>query len=131
MIYPFKIFNMGKYLTVEERLKVLELKKQGMQQKNIAKVIGRSPSAVSYLINKGEYSVLRMKVDAEVPQKTKDAERPPEKDLSSLPDTVLFKHVNWAIPILIVIVIGVSSCASKRKIQHDPHPILNMKGRVL
>ena len=89
---------MGKYLTVEERLKVLELKKEGMQQKNIAKVIGRSPSAVSYLIHKGEHAVLRMKVDAEVPKKTKDTERPPENDLSSLPDHVLFKEINWAIP---------------------------------
>lgn len=89
---------MGKYLTVEERLKVLELKKQGMPQKDIAKVIGRSASAVSYLINKGEYSVLRMKVDAEVPQLTKDAMRPKDKDLSLLPDNVFFKEVKWAIP---------------------------------
>lgn len=103
---------MGKYLTVEERLKVLELKKQGMPQKDIAKVIGRSASAVSYLINKGEYSVLRMKVDAEVPQLTKDAMRPKDKDLSLLPDNVFFKEVKWAIPIMVILLF--SSCFPAR-----------------
>lgn len=88
---------MGKYLTVEERLRVLELKKEGMQQKNIAKVIGRSQSAVSYLINKGEHSVLRMKVDAQTPNKIEDV-IPEDKDLSTLEDTVLFREINWAIP---------------------------------
>jgi len=33
--------------------------------------------------------------------------------------------------IVVLLVLGLYSCASKRKIQHDPHPILNMKGRVL
>lgn len=103
---------MGKYLTVEERLRVLELKKEGMQQKNIAKAIGRSPSAVSYLINKGEHSVLRMKVDADVPKKTLDVERPTEEDLSKFPDNIFFKQIDWAIPVLLIIFF--SSCYPAR-----------------
>lgn len=89
---------MSKYLTVEERLRVLELKEDGLKQKDIAKAIGRSASAVCYLIHKGKDKVLRMKVDAEHPVRIKDAMRPLDKDLSSLPDTVLFKEVNWNIP---------------------------------
>jgi len=89
---------MGKYLTVEERLRVLELKKEGLKQKDIAKAIGRSPSAVCYLIHKGADKVLRMKVDAAVPQRIKDPFRPKDTDLSSLPDNILFKEINWNIP---------------------------------
>lgn len=91
---------MRKYLTVEERLKVIDLSEEGMAQKDIAKSIGRSNSLVSHLINSGRDKVMRMRVYANSPERKENNNIKPveEVELSSLPDSVLFKEVNWNIP---------------------------------
>jgi len=87
---------MRKYLTTEQRLKILELKKAGMRQNQIAKAIGRSQSAVCYLLKKTEDQILKMKVDAKRIEKPKVSHE--EQNLSSLSGDILFKEINWAIP---------------------------------
>jgi len=85
---------MGKYLTLEERNLVVKLHKEGIPQKDIAKLMGRSTGAICYLVNhaKDKKEFIPYK------HKTPNAERVKEMDLASLPDTKIFKHERLAIP---------------------------------
>lgn len=83
-----------KYLTREECEKIKELNRIGMKQKDIAIQIGRSPGAVSHVINaerKGEELTFHTPNVDERP-------RFAEVDLGALPDNLLFHHTPYAIP---------------------------------
>lgn len=83
-----------KYLTPEECEKTKDLARIGMKQKDIAVQIGRSPGAVSHVINaerKGEELIFHTPNVDERP-------RFAEVDLAALPDNLLFHHTPYAIP---------------------------------
>lgn len=100
----------GRSISKEEEDKIKEYIEKGIRPNAIATKIKRSSNCVYEFVRKNNLS------DKVAPyytrQKTEDAERPPEYNLSQLPDTKLFQHVNWAIPILLIILF--SSCYPAR-----------------
>ena len=88
----------GKFLTLEERDKILELEAQGVPRKEIAKLVGRSQSAICYVINRPPNRPMRFSRPGDQPIPIEDAKRVEEVDLSQLPDNIKFRHINYAIP---------------------------------
>lgn len=85
----------GVPLTEEEGRKIKEYLEVGIAPNAIATRLHRSSNCIYAYIRRSNPSQV-----AEYRPKGKviDAERPEGFDLSKLPETVLFKHVNWAIP---------------------------------
>lgn len=67
-------------MSPEEKEEILALFKSGMQQKEIAKKFKRSPSAVNFFLNHRN------------DEKIKELQT---SELSSLPDTVMFSHLDY------------------------------------
>lgn len=86
----------GKPMTKEEGDLIIEYIEKKICPNVIATKLKRSSNCVYTFIRKnnlsGKVAIFRPK------GKVVDAERPPEDDLSKLPDTVLFKQINYAIP---------------------------------
>lgn len=86
----------GRSISKEEEDKIKEYIEKGIRPNAIATKIKRSSNCIYEFVRKNNLS------DKVAPyytrKKTSDAERPPEDDLSKLPDNVLFKQINYAIP---------------------------------
>lgn len=79
---------MGKLFTQEDYDSVNEFMKSGIEQKEMAKKIGRSPSAVCFLVKEiSEGRGYVKKAGGRIELKERE-----EMDLSQLPDTGMFKH---------------------------------------
>lgn len=86
----------GKPISKYEGDLIIEYIEKNICPNAIATKLKRSSNCVYTFIRKNNLSG---RVAAFRPKgKVVDAERPKEDDLSKLPDTQLFKHVNWAIP---------------------------------
>ena len=85
---------MGKQLTLKEYNEINQLRKEGMKIADIAIVSGKAQSTICEIIKQG--GRVKFKKDGQPIIVDKGLEYCPidELDLSSLPDTVLFKHDN-------------------------------------
>lgn len=100
----------GKPMTKEEGEKVVEYLEVGITPNAISKRLHRSSHCIyTYIRNNN----LSEKVCPFRPKgRVIDADRIEYKNISELPDTILFKQINWAIPILVILLF--SSCYPAR-----------------
>lgn len=87
--------HQGKGLTADEQLAIKKMMEQGVRPIEIAAKIKRSANCVYWFLRSNNITVKRV------------ANRTPERlfpmipesiELSQLPDTFLFRHINYAIP---------------------------------
>lgn len=99
MIYHSKILPVqnkrGCSLNLTEKKVLKELYEQGKTPTQIAIKLGRDSSSIYYHLRQ---QGMELKKNRKKTEKVAEAKRPEYISLSSLPDTQLFKHINWAIP---------------------------------
>lgn len=83
---------MGKQLTYEEYQNICALHKSGMKQRNIAVMVGKSPATICEIVKQGGRVKFKKNGGIRIIDKGIECSSIDEKDFSTLPDNVFFKH---------------------------------------